>query len=306
MLTEIYYQVDEFNKLYLKKIAIYASQISWYSKRKLGCMSMSEIMTILIFYHYSHYKNFKQYYLEYVSKELKKDFPTLVGYDRFVWYIPIAFLPMFCFHLYRCKESKRTGIYFIDSTKIEACHPKRVHQHQVFKGLASWGKTSTGWFYGIKIHLIINNLGEIIQTCFTTGSTSDTNVPTLFYLLKDIVGWVFADKGYLMNDEKLTFVENGGQIDFFAKKRSNAKKKNTKTMPDEAKKTAKKRPLIETVIGIEKTVMDLEHTRHRTATNAFTHTLAAMCAYSFYERKPRVAIDMPRLIKQENIVNLAA
>ena len=96
MLTEIYYEVDEFNKKHLEKIAAYAATIDWYSKRQLGCMTMSEIMTILIYYHYSHYKNFKSYYEEHVSKELKKDFPDLVGYDRFVWYIPLAFLPMFC------------------------------------------------------------------------------------------------------------------------------------------------------------------------------------------------------------------
>jgi hypothetical protein len=151
MLTEIYYEVDEFNKLHLKKIAAYAATIDWCPGRKLGCMPISEIMTILIYYHYSHYKNFKQYYTEHVGKEPKRDLPVLVGYDRFVWYIPMAFLPTSCFRLYRCLCSKRTGIYFVDSTRIEACHPKRVHQHQVFKGLASWGETSTGWFYGIKI-----------------------------------------------------------------------------------------------------------------------------------------------------------
>ena len=91
----------------------------------------------------------------------------------------------------------------------------------MFKGLADWGKTSTGWFYGIKIHLVINNLGEVIQTRFTTGSSSDTNIATLFYLLKDLSGWVFADKGYLMNEAKLAVVEYEGQIDFFAKPRKN-------------------------------------------------------------------------------------
>ena len=127
------------------------------------------------------------------------------------------------FHIFRCKSSIRTDNYFIDSTKIISCHPKRAHQNKVFNGIASWGKTSTGWFYGIKIHLIINNLGEIIQTCFTTGGTSDTHIGVLFYLLKDLSGWVFGDKGYLMNKEKLAFVEYDGMIDFFAKPRNNTK-----------------------------------------------------------------------------------
>lgn len=304
MLTEIYYHVDEFNKSYLKAIALYASQISWYPKRKLGCMSMSEIMTILIYYHYSHYKSFKHYYLEYVCKDLKKDFPISVGYDRFIWYIPIAFLPMFCFHLHRCKASIRTGIYFVDSTRIESCHPKRAHQHQVFKGLSSWGKTSTGWFYGLKIHLVVNNLGEIIQTCFSSGNTSDTSIGVLFYLLKDLSGWVFGDKGYLMNEEKLAFVEHDGEIDFFAKPRTNTKKARKKQMSDFVQKMARKRPIIETVIGINKTVLDIEHTRHRAALNAFTHSLAALCAYSFYERKPRVSIPSQRQLKRAEFAEI--
>ena len=148
MLDEIYYEVDEFNKLHLEKIAVYASQLTWLRGRKVGCMSMSEIMTILIFYHYSHYKNFKNYYTEYVSKSLKRDFPTLVGYDRFVYYIPTALLPMLVFHLYRCRLSLRTGIYYIDSTRLEACHPKRAHQHKVFKGI------SIGFFQPFIVNIV--------------------------------------------------------------------------------------------------------------------------------------------------------
>ena len=91
----------------------------------------------------------------------------------------------------------------------------------------------------------------------------------------------------------MAFVEYDNKVDFFAKPRTNAKRKSAKEIPYEAQKMAKKRPLIETVIGIQKKVMDLEHTRHRKATNAFTHSLAAICAYSFYQRKPKVSIALP-------------
>ena len=181
-----------------------------------------------------------------------------------------------------------------------ACHPKRTHQNEVFNGIASWGETSSGWFYGIKIHLVINNLSEIIQTCFTTGSTSDTHIGVLFYLLKNLSGWVCGDKGYLMNKDKLAFVEYEGILDFFAKPRNNTKKANQKYVPDEAKKMPKKRPIIETVIGLQKGVLDLEHTHHRSALNAFTHMLAAVCAYSFYQRKPKVSIQIHKALKQYN------
>lgn len=296
MLDEIYYEVDEFNKKYLEKIADYASQVQWLKNRKIGCMSMSEIMTILIFYHYSHYKNFKTYYTDYVSTSHKRDFPTLVGYDRFVYYIPLALLPMLVFHLYRCSLSLRTGIYYIDSTRLEACHPKRAHQNKVFKGFADWGKTSVGWFYGIKIHLVINHLGEIVHTCFSKASTPDNQPKIIFNLLNDISGWVFGDKGYLMNEEKLHFAQHDDKIVFYAKDRKNTSKAKAKKPPLMAKLYARKRPIIETVIGIQKTVLDLEHTRHRSITNAYVHCLAAMCAYSFYQRKPIADIKMSRFL----------
>lgn len=291
MLVEIYYEVDEFNRRFLEKIAAYAAGINWFTHRKMGCMTMSEVMTILIFYHYSHYKHFKAYYTAYVSKDLKKDFPNLVGYDRFVYYIPLALLPLLVFHLYRCSLSLRTGIYYIDSTRLEACHPKRAHQHKVFKGFADWGKTSVGWFYGMKVHLVINHLGQIVHTCFSLASTADNNPGVLFRLLNDLSGWVFGDKGYLMNAQKLRFVEHEGERHFCAKGRKNAKKSKQQPTPLMAQMYAQKRPIVETAIGIQKQVMDLEHTRHRSVWNAYVHCLAALCAYSFYERKPMAQLN---------------
>jgi uncharacterized membrane protein YcaP (DUF421 family) len=125
-------------------------------------------------------------------------------------------------------------------------------------------------------------------------------------MLKDLSGWVFGDKGYLMNDEKLAFIENDGQLGFFAKPRSNTKKENKKEMPLQAKKMARKRPLIETVIEINKAVLDLEQTRHRKETNAFTHVFAGMCAYSFYRRKPKANIELQRLLNCGQINTMAA
>lgn len=101
-----------------------------------------------------------------------------------------------------------------------------------------------------------------------------------------------------MNEAKMAFIEYNNEVDFFAKPRSNAKKKSAKEIPLQAQKMAKKRPVIETVIGIQKNVMDLEHTRHRKATNAFTHSLAAICAYSFYQRKTKVSIAAPLKLRQ--------
>ena len=97
-----------------------------------------------------------------------------------------------------------------------------------------------------------------------------------------------------MNNEKLHFVQHDDKIVFHAKDRKNASKAKAKQPPVMAKLYARKRPIIETVIGIQKKVMDLEHTRHRSIWNAHVHCLAALCAYSFYQRKPWANINLSR------------
>lgn len=289
MLTEIYVDIDDFCKTKMHLIAKALHHCGAYKKLHPSKLSLSEVMTILVYYHLSPYKNFKAYYTRHVSEDLKRDFPDLISYDRFVALIPRTLIPLMLYLAYRCQRSLRTGIYYIDSTPLAACHPKRAHQHQTLKGFASWGRTSVGWFFGLKVHLLINHLGQLIHVRITDGSTHDANPKLLFELTHDMVGWVFGDKGYLLNTEKQAFVEYQGQVIFAAKPRKGMVKSD---WPLAAKAWAAKRSLIETVIGQSKTVCNLEHTRHRSATNAFVNVYASLIAYSFYERKPTAKVDL--------------
>ncbi|MBN8826955.1 MAG: transposase [Spirosoma sp.] len=145
------------------------------------------------------------------------------------------------------------------------------------------------------MHLVINVLGELIQVRITSGSTHDAHPKVLFLPTKDLIGWVFGDKWYLLNPEKQAFLEREGQLIWAAKPR---KPKQVVDWPVAAKKWAQKRNLIETVIGQSKAVCDLEHSRHRSTTNAFVNIYASLIAYSFYERKPMVSINLgDRLLK---------
>ena len=299
MIAEIYVEVDDFCQEEVGKISRLINRQSYfrtlYTKRTLNKrITISEIMTVLIYYPHSGYKNFKTYYEKEVLKNWLKDFPDLVSYQRFVWWIPLALLPLMCFVMWRCCNGRRTGIYFIDSTKIGVCHDKRAHQNKVFKGFASWGKTSMGWFYGFKLHLLVNQYGELIHLHFTTGSVSDNNAKVLFHLTNDINGWVIGDKGYLCNQEKMEFVEKNGKISWFAKPRKNQKNQKIyfDKMPFMARLWVRKRGLIETVIGIKKKELDLEHTRHRSIFNAFTHMYATIAAYYFRTEKPKTNIHL--------------
>jgi hypothetical protein len=289
MLTEIYCDVDDFCKSHREFIAKLFRLTGLYKKLHSSQLTLSEVMTIVIYYHLSPYKTFKDYYTRHGLINLRRDFPDAVCYDRFVALLPRTLLPLVLYLGHRCRQSLRTGIYFIDSTRLEACDTHRVHQHRVLKGFASWGKTSMGWFYGLKLHLIVNNLGQIIHVRLTDGSTHDSDAKVLFYLTNDLFGWVFGDKGYLLSPEKQAFVEHAGRVFFAAKPRQNMVPVD---LPLGAKRWAKKRGVVETVIGQTKQVCDLEHTRHRSAVNAFVNIYASLVAYSFYERKPKVGIEL--------------
>nr|WP_051482675.1 IS982 family transposase [Synechocystis sp. PCC 7509] len=150
-------------------------------------------MTIVISFHQSCYRNFKTYYLEKVQKHWQAYFPRLVSYNRFVEWLPSILIPL-CAYL-RSRFGACSGISFMDSTSLRVCHNKRIHQHQVFQNLAARGKTSVDWFFGFKLHLVVNDKGELLNCQITPGNIDDRKpVPKL---LQQLFGKVFADKGYI-------------------------------------------------------------------------------------------------------------
>jgi DDE family transposase len=156
-------------------------------------MYPSEMMTIVILFQQSHYRTFKAYYTEYVQRHLRSEFPTLVSYQRFVELMPTLLVPLVAYlhtQLGRC-----SGISFIDSTPLAVCHNARIHSHRVFAGRAARGKTSVGWFFGFKLHLVVNDQGELLAFCLTPGNVDDRHpVPKL---ATGLIGKLFGDKGYL-------------------------------------------------------------------------------------------------------------
>jgi len=155
-LISIFCEIDDFCKEFLTQIKIGEKK----RVRKMN-LTMSEVMTLSLWYHYSGYTTFKDYYSKHVQEYLKNEFPTLVSYNRFIELRKTIIMPMLIFLCTR-KLSICTGISFIDSFKLEACHVKRSSSHKTLRSVAKKGKTSMGWFYGMKVHIIINHYGEII------------------------------------------------------------------------------------------------------------------------------------------------
>jgi hypothetical protein len=147
-------------------------------RQRVGKMYPSEIMTILSLFHQSRYRTFKDFSAQVVSRQLLREFPTLVSYPRFIAWMPQLLVPL-CAYL-RSQQGKCTGVSFIDSSKLMVCHPARITTHRVFAQQAERGKTSLGWFYGFKLHLVINDQGELLSWCLTPGNVDDRRpVPKL-------------------------------------------------------------------------------------------------------------------------------
>jgi len=300
MLVEIYVEIDDFCKTDDKILKAWSGAKPGPSPK----LTLSEVMTILVYYHHKSYKNFKSYYTEYVQKNLQQDFPDLVSYNRFIELVPRAFLPMCLFLNYRCSLSKATGIYYIDSAPWKVCHHKRAHQHKVMRGFSQWGKTSVGWFYGLKYHLVINQKGELMNFYISSGNVSDANALVLFHLTKNLKGWLFGDRGYLLNEEKRDLLERDGLLRIFSKCRKNMKKQNIGLEPS---LWIRKRGVIESVIGITKNTCNAVHSRHRSPENAFTNLLSSLVAYSFLPKKPSTVINLEaRLLPSPKSCELAA
>ena len=165
-----------------------------------------------------------------------------------------VFIPLFAYLLHRA--GKMTGIAFIDATSIAVCHNKRIRRNRVFRGFAKRGKTTAGWFYGFKLHLVINEFGEIISFLITPGNVADVKV--VDSLTKKMFGKLFGDKGYISQTLNNSLLKRGLQL--FTTIRSNMKQK-LMSLIDKA--LLRRRAIIETVNDQLKNISQIEHTRHK-------------------------------------------
>jgi hypothetical protein len=290
-IVEIFCEIDDFCNRFFQGLNA-RSLPNPKRKRLRSCqMSLSEIMTIMILFHLSHYRTFKHFYSECVLVHLKSYFPSLVSYTRFLELQALLIAPLTFYLL--SKKGEKTGLYFVDSSPIKVCHNRRINKHKTFKGIAERGKHSMGWFYGFKLHLSINNKGELMNICVTKGNKSDVSV--LRKLLKNLQGLAVGDKGYISEKVSEELAKDG--LKFITKVRKNMKQKILSSFE---KFFLSKRSLVETVIDQLKAICQIEHTRHRQPINFVANLLSALAAYVLRPRKP--AIKFNGLSKNKSIL----
>lgn len=288
-LLELFCDVDDFCKGFLP---IWNRQLlcsGQKQRQRARSLTMSEVMTILIAFHQSHYRDFKAYYIERVMKYWHPEFPGLVSYTRFVEYIPSALVPL-TVYLRTCCLGKCSGISFIDSTSLDVCLNQRIHCHKVFAGLAERGKTSTGWFFGFKLHLVVNDRGELLEIFFTPGNVDDRKpVPRL---ARKLFGKLFGDKGYISKELAQT-LQRMFNVQLITKLRSNMK---NQLMSLSDRLLLRRRSIIETIIDQLKNISQIEHSRHRSISNCFVNVLCGLIAYSRRPSKPSLGRELFQLL----------
>lgn len=281
MLLNIFCDIDDFCKSFEKKWIEQLISDGKIKRLTHSTLSMSEIMTIVVWFHISGYRTFKWYYINHVCRELRREFPSLVSYSRFVELMPSIIIPL-CVYLHT-RRGKVTGVSFIDSTIISVCKNLRINSHRVFRGIAHRGKNSVRWFYGFKLHLIINERGEFLAFKLTPGNVDDRK-PVL-ELCKDIFGKLFGDKGYISQELFEQLLSRGMQL--ITKLKTNMKNRLMSVMD---KLLLRKRAVIESVNDQLKNISQIEHSRHRSVLNFMVNIVTALIAYTFQPKKPSIGL----------------
>jgi Transposase DDE domain len=218
-ILRLFFDCDEFCRNFDSYLSAKQLSDGKRHRQRDSTLSISEVMTIVILFQLSGFRNLKTYYTQYVCRHLRREFPHLVSYQRMVELESMTALPLIAFLLTRF--GRCTGISFIDSTPIKVCHNLRINSNKVFRDLAKRGKTSTGWFYGFKVHLVINDCGELLSVMITPGNVDDRKPAPR--LAQRLWGKLFGDRGYISKELFATLWERGVQL--LTKIRKNMKNK---------------------------------------------------------------------------------
>lgn len=280
---QLFWEVDEL----CKKIDLYQSphlqlESSEPAKPYRSRLSLSEVTTIVIAFQASGRRTCKDFYTLQVQPYWRQALPQLVSDNRFVELMPSSLIVL-GYRLDSCR-GEVTGISFVDSTPIEVCHPCRSRTHRQFEGLVGWGKNSMAWHYGFKLHLIINDRGELLAYRLTAGNVDDHK--PLPNKAKGIFGKLFGDRGDI--SQKLFEQFYGQGLILISRTRKNMKRR---LLPLWDQLMLRKRSLIETVNDQLKNICQIEHSRHRSIWNFLVNLLAGLVAYRYLPKKPSLHLD---------------
>lgn len=278
-LTELFCLVDNFCQVFEPEWNKHLLETGHKRRDKKTQLSLSEMMTIVILFHQLRFRHFKVFYQDYVLMYLRPHFPHLLSYNRFVELMPRCLVGLTAF--FETLKGECTGISFVDSTPLKVCHNRRIPRHKTFVDYAARGKNSIDWFYGFKLHLLINHQGELVCFKLTSGNVNDRHPLKAF--CQKLHGLLFGDKGYLGQAITEQLADMG--VKLITPVRKNMKEKMHTAFE---KCLLQRRGIIETVNHELKNLCQIEHTRHRSLNNFLVNLMAGIVAYCLQPKKPAV------------------
>jgi hypothetical protein len=207
-LTELYCLIDDFFRVFEPAWERHLLAMGAKRRQRPSRLSLAELMTLAILFHQLRFRQFKSFYLGYVCRHLRAEFPKLPSYQRCEELLPRCAAPLAA--LFDSLKGQCDGIAIADATALVVCDNQRIPRHKVFKGRTERGKTSMGWFYGFKLHAIINSKGELIRLKLTPGNVDDRK--PMPELCQGLFGQLFADKGYIAQWLTEALAEQGLQL----------------------------------------------------------------------------------------------
>lgn len=280
--TELFCLIDDFCQQFAPLLEKRMLDSSEKQRRNRACsMSLSEMTTIVVLFHTMRGRQFKEFYRGTVCRFMTSEFPRPLSYSRFVALMPRCATVLAA--LFGTLKGACTGISIADSTPLAVCHNLRIKRHRVFQGVAQRGKSSTGWFYGFKLHAVINHQGELLAIKITPGNVDDRK--GLLAIASSLFGKLYADKGYIGKNFARTMKDKN--IDVVTRVRKNMKEV---VHSEFDRALLRKRSLVETVFDELKNLCQIEHTRHRSLMNFTVNLMAGIVAYCLQPVKPRIAL----------------
>lgn len=277
--TELFCTLDDFCKVFepFYRQALKDAGITKRTRRSE--LSLSEIMLIAVWFHHAHVTNFK-HFIGFIRLYHAKEFPALPSYERVSALVNQHAPALAALFEATCMKADSDNIFMIDSTSLPVCHNKRIRQHRTFKQYAARAKTSMGWFYGFKLHLVINRACEIVSALITSGNISDVSMMKTLLLRRNIQGKVYGDKGYISSEKQEDLQQHGCTV--VTRIRSNMPEPE---LSEEDEHYLNQRNSIEVVNGQHKCGLGLQHTRHRSWKGLLAHVYGVMIAYQLCKTK---------------------
>jgi IS5 family transposase len=280
--TELFCTLDDFCKVFEPFYRQSLKDAGITKRTRRSEISLSEIMLIAVWFHQAHVTNFK-HFIGFIRFYHRKEFPTLPSYERVSALVNQHAPALAALFEATCIKADPDHIFMIDSTSLPVCNNKRIRQHRTFKQYAARAKTSMGWFYGFKLHLVINRACEIVSARITAGNISDVSMMKALLLRRNLQGKVYGDKGYISSEKQQYLQQHGCKV--ITRVRSNMAEPD---LSEEDEHYLSQRNSIEVVNGQHKCGLGLQHTRHRSWNGLFAHVYGVMVGYQLCKAKSKI------------------